>query len=131
MATKILAIDKRRDVAMQFISNLPLADAAITFVDKAPQAIKNIKRVRYDLILVGDRVDDGDTFDIGLAIEGSKRNRKTPTVCVGHHAGRAARLMKLLGSSSLRAEPNDFSVAVAKVKTYLEKKEERSLAGTP
>lgn len=130
MATKILAIDTLTETFMSFISELALEDAVVTFVDRVPQAVKNIKRNAYDMILIGDRVNDGDTFDVGLAIEGSKRNRKTPTVCIGHHVGRAVRITKLLGTSALRAEPGDYATAVLKIKEYLKTKEERSVAGT-
>jgi len=127
MVTKILAIDQSPELVMSFISKLALADVQITLVDRAPQAIKNVKKLAYDVILIGDRVLDGDTLDVGLALEGNKRNRKTPTVCLGYHKGRAARIVKLLGSSAIRSEPGTFDVAVAKIKSYLQKKEERSL----
>ena len=128
MAIKILAIGKVPTLAMEFISELGVPDAVVTFVDRAPQAIKNIKRLSYDVILIGDRVKDGDTFDVGLVLDGTKRNRKTPVVCLGHHKGKAARLIKLLEPCGIRAEPNAFDNAVLKIKSYLQKKEERSLA---
>ena len=126
MTVNVLVVAKKPPIALPFLNALALPDVKVTFSPSALQAIKNVKRVAYDFIIVGDQLVDGDIIDVGLAIEGSKRNKKTPVVCVGYHVGRAARFANVLSPSVIRAEPGDEAAAVSKIKNFLKAKQLRS-----
>ena len=120
----ILIVDKTMDAAMSFIDTLSRPSVDVTFNHQTTQALKNVKRNDYDLIIMGDRLDDGTTYDVALGIKDSKKNKQIPIVCVGVNKGKVARIMKLLRPYSFCADVSEVgSVTVSKVIAYLENKE--------
>jgi len=119
----ILVIDKTIGPAMKFIDALSSPNLEVTFTDQLTQAIKNVKRNDYDLIILGDRTDDGTTYDAALAIKDGKKNKQIPIVCVGTNTGKIAKIMKLLRPYAFSTSPGTVSITVGRVAQYLGNKE--------
>ena len=119
----ILVIDKTIGPAMKFIDALSSPNLEVTFTDQLTQAIKNVKRNDYDLIILGDRTDDGTTYDAALAIKDGKKNKQIPIVCVGTNAGKVFKIMKLLKPYAFSALSAQVETTLIRVAQYLGNKE--------
>lgn len=126
-AIDVLIVDRNVDVGMGVLDALQLRNANVTVVTIASQALKNVKRYQYDLILLGDRLTDGDTYDVGLELKTGKKNRRAAVLCMGHHRGRATKLANLLGS---RALIGTKGVVLGRIRAHLTNEEEKSGART-
>jgi len=113
----ILLVDRTLAPGMQVIDDLKLEVVDLTFMLHAAEAIKRVKKNSYDLIILGDKLKEGDTYDVGLELKTGKENRRTAVLCVGHHLGRANRLLHLLGNRALLGSAPG---ATLKIKAYLE-----------
>ena len=67
MKINVLVVDIEPDLGVHFLGELAWSDVQVPTVDKLSQAIKNVKRKEYDFILIGDRLQGGDTVDFALA----------------------------------------------------------------
>lgn len=119
----ILVVDKTLDPAMKFIDALSSPNVDVTFTDQLTQALKNIKRNDYDLIILGDRTEDGATYDVALGIKDGKKNKQVPIVCVGSNTGKVAKIMKLLRPYAFSTSSGNLLGTVGRVATYLGNKE--------
>jgi DNA-binding NtrC family response regulator len=124
MRTNILIVDKTLAPGMELVDALSLPSSTVTLVDNTTQALKNIKKNIYDLIVMGDRTLDGNTYDVGLGIKDGKKNKKTVVVCVGYNQGKVARLAKLLKPYALLGDTPNRRATTHKVLAYLKSKEE-------
>jgi CheY-like chemotaxis protein len=120
MVTNILIVDNNPDAGMKFVDALALEEANVVFVNNALQAIKNVRRETYDVIVLGDKIEKGDTFDVALEIKGDDRNKRAPVACITEYRRRAVKIINLLKPQSVRADEQDFDLAVEKVKFCLE-----------
>lgn len=121
----VLVADKTTEPALELLNTLKLPEAQITFFDSATQAVKSVKNNKYDLIILGDRLKGGDTFDVGLEIKNGK-NKKTAVACVGYHIGRTERILNLIGPTAIKATGESKDLAVDKLLSYLAIKEKES-----
>ena len=127
MRAKILIVDKSSSTGMSFLDSLRWKAMDVAVVDDTQQAIKNVKQQDYDLILLGDRINKGDTYDVALEIKSGK-NKHTAVVCVGKHRGRTIRLMNLLSPYALWAEEQSLDITLDRVRKHFSKKEEKGSA---
>jgi DNA-binding response OmpR family regulator len=119
----ILIVDQTVDPAMKFIDALSRPHVDVTFTSQLTQALKNVKKHDYDLILLGDRTEDGGTYDVALGIKDGRKNKQVPIVCVGVNTGKAVKIMKLLKPYAFSATTTQFETTVGRIKAYLENKE--------
>lgn len=121
MKKKILIAAQKIEASMKLISALSLVQGAdIMFISKAQSAIKQVRKNDYDLIILGDRLDEGDTLDIALEIKTGRKNKRIPVVCVGYHTGRAIKVVNLLGTW---ASHSPGAESIADIVSYFEPKE--------
>ena len=126
----ILIVDQTITPAMSFMDALRCPDTHVIFTHQTTQAIKNVKKNDYDLIVLGDRTDDGSTYDVALAIRDSRKNKHTAVVCVGNNVGKVAKIVKLLKPYALNAYVGQLDVTVARVNAHFESKLKQSSLGT-
>jgi DNA-binding response OmpR family regulator len=122
----ILIVDKTMSPGMRFLDALRVSDAHVRFVHQNTQAIKLVKKDDYDLIILGDRTDDGTVYDVAMEIKDSRKNRHTAVVCVGANAGKVARIRKLLKPYALFGDKNHTDATVARVRAHFKAKLEQS-----
>ena len=121
MQAKVLVVSNEADSAMKIISELALDEINIVFVDKASQAIANVRKNQYDLIVLGDKLGAGDTYDVGMELKDSKNYHKA-IICVGHNAAKRAKLIKLMSPYAISGHDKDLKAAVEKTVAYFKDK---------
>ena len=116
MNKKVLIVAKSIELSMKFLADLKLAMADVTVVRDSASAIKHVRRNDYDLIIMGDRLVEGDTQDVALEIKSGRKNKKVPVVCVGPHTGRALKVVKLLGTYAVHTPAAEDKEIIRKVR---------------
>jgi len=115
-AKDVLIVDKTMDRGFQVLSLLELENADVTVISQAVRAIKTIRKKAYDLIILGDKLAEGDTYDVGLELKTDQKNRRTAVLCVGNNKSRATKLSRLLGDRALMGKTEGN---IKKLKEYL------------
>lgn len=118
---EILIVDSDPTNAFSIISSLGEGEVSTSFINHADRAISNILKKKYDLIIFGDRLEGGDTYDVGLMVKESSKNKHSKYVCIGAHISRAHKLNNLLGPNSIYIDlrdPASVEKARALVKQY-------------
>ena len=97
---KILILDETADQALKIINNFEEGEAQATLITHADKAKISVVNTRYDLIIMGDKMKGGDTYDVALSMRSSKQNKRTPVLCMGmgRNVQKATKLSNLLGS---------------------------------
>lgn len=117
---EILVVDNTSDAALAFLDRLDLLEEMhITFISVATQAAKKVRTKTYDLILLGNRVSGGDTYDVGLEIKHSKKNWGKPIVCLEAPRDRAIKVANLLKPYSFLVEQETWENLIVKIKGHL------------
>lgn len=109
MTLKVLVVDKSSTPAMALIEGFDSSEVQAVFVSKVDQAISNMKKNSYDLLIFGDKLVDGDTFDVGLEKTKSLKNRQTPVICLTYHPSRSTKLASLLRPHSFKLNLSDVA----------------------
>jgi CheY-like chemotaxis protein len=108
MGLKFLVISDTEDEALKLLAELPkTAVREVAFTNKPEQAIQNIQKHSYDIILMGDRLLRGTTYDVALELRKNNKNWGIPVVCMGTHPARKARLEHLLAPYSFCVDMAD------------------------
>lgn len=119
MTKYVLSVAEDKTYSFEFLNALSLDDAEVVFVDNIISTLRLLRSNDYDLILLGDRLADGDIRDVALDLKNNK-NRQTPVVCVGYSNGRAHQLMRFLGYRAMfckgGADPSIHEKAAAYLK---------------
>jgi len=89
----------------------------VTQVSSLVQAIKNVGKIPYDVIFLGDRVGKDDIYDVGLELRTGK-NRQTMVIFVGNNRTKAAKLSAILGPRFVYS-PHDTDAVSACLAKYL------------
>lgn len=124
MGLKILVVDKVLDHAASIIGQLGTGEAEVIYVPHTGRAISSIRNNQYHLIVLGDRLEGGDTYDVGLEIKNSNLNRQTPVVCIAYNATRLAKLANHLRPYSYTVDPTkeeDLKLCVDRITEHLKK----------
>lgn len=119
----ILIVDKTISPAMAFLSALSAPEMNVKFIHQNLQAIKSLKKEDYDLIVLGDRTNDGSIMDVAHTVRDTRKNKHTAVVCVGFNKGKVARIMKLLSPYALAADPDRLEKTVNRVRAHFETKD--------
>ena len=122
----ILIVDKTIDPGNGLISELKRTDINITFTSTSLQAQNNIRKYKYDLIVLGDRVFLGKVEDVVSEIRRSRTNKHTAVVCVGVNVGKVARNIKALSPYAFNATGADRASTISRITKYLTNIEESS-----
>jgi hypothetical protein len=112
--------------AMEFLNALQCPDVNIRFIHQNTQAIKDVKKNEYDLIIFGDRTNDGTVYDVALEVRDSRKNKHTAVVCVGTNTGKIAKIRKLLKPYALLGGSSHRTVTVTRINAYFESRREQS-----
>lgn len=119
MGLKVLVVAGDEVGAVQLLSLLPAGSTReVAYTNKPEQAIQNLRKHKYDMILLGDQLLRGTTYEVGLALRGDKKNWGVPVVCIGDHPTRMARLEHLLSPYGFRvnlADAADVGVCVSRI----------------
>lgn len=119
VSKSVLVALQEKQFALQIIEILSVKEVKITFVDNVLNAITQVRENEFDLIILGDKLGRrGTTFDVGMEIKSSQKNKHTPVVCVGAQSARAMSLTNLLRPYAMRADPKEKDFAV-KIATWL------------
>ena len=124
----ILIVDKTISPAMAFLSALSASEMNVRFIHQNLQAINSLKKEDYDLIVLGDRTNDGNIMDVAHTVKDTRKNKHTAVVCVGYNKGKVARIMKLLSPYALAADPDRLDKTVTRVRSYFQVKEAKGKA---
>lgn len=114
----ILIVDKTISPAMAFLSALSVPEMNVRFIHQNLQAINSLKKEDYDLIILGDRTNDGSIMDVAHTVKDTRKNKHTAVVCVGYNKGKVARIRKLLSPYALTADPDHLNKTVVRVRSY-------------
>jgi DNA-binding response OmpR family regulator len=120
---KILIIDENEDRAMSIISQLGTGEVQATLITHADKAKNNLSNNEYDVIMIGDKISGGDTYDVGLSMIQGAKNKRSSVLCIGRHVSRATRLSNLIGTGrSLVVNTNlqaEIDAAAAKLSSFI------------
>ena len=108
---KIFVADKEVEPAMEVLNSLGTGEVQLVFASKMSRALASLKNAEYSVIFLGDRVEDGDTYDLGVLINSTKRNRQTPVICIGAHVSKRTKLAGLLKPRSMAVDVSDKDAA--------------------
>jgi DNA-binding response OmpR family regulator len=126
---KVLIVDETSERAMRILGKLGEGKVQATLITHVDKAKINLVNVEYDVIMLGDKIKGGDTYDVALAMKSSRRNVKTSVLCIGRHTPRATRLAGLLGAHRALVVNTNFQkeidIAVGRLSDYLTKKFEK------
>jgi hypothetical protein len=115
----VLVALQEKPFALEMIGLLSVKDVRIIFVDNVLNAITQVRETQFDLIILGDRLGRrGTTYDVGMEIKASQRNKHTPVICVGAQSARAMSLVNLLRPYAMRADPKEKDFT-SKIVTWL------------
>jgi DNA-binding response OmpR family regulator len=118
--TKILVVSQEKQDAVKVAEALDLKEMNLVFVDTVMNGSTHVKEIAYDLIILGDKLGKrGDTYDVGLEIKQSKKNKHTPVMCIGPNTARALNLVNLLRPSAFRADPSDPKTFVDQLQAWV------------
>lgn len=111
---------------MSIISQLGTGEVQTTFITHSDKAKVNLSNNEYDVIMMGDKLNGGDTYDVGLSMIQGSKNKRSSVLCIGRHISRATRLCNLIGSHRAIVVntnlQNEIDAAALKLSSFLVKK---------
>jgi DNA-binding response OmpR family regulator len=113
MKSKVLVVDRDPTMGLDIIEKIRLRDVQVVFVSRVTTAIKEVRSTAYDLIILGDKISSGDTYDVGLNIKLSVTNWPGHVLCIKSRPSRTTKLVRLLRPYSMvvsRSELKDEEV---------------------
>lgn len=123
---KILIVDENQDRAMSIISQLGTGEVQATMITHTDKAKVNLSNNEYDVIIMGDKINGGDTYDVGLSLIQGSKNKRSSILCIGRHTPRANRLCNLVGTHRALVVntnfQNEIDAAAEKLASFLIKK---------
>lgn len=120
MIKNILVVAKNKDVALKLLDVLKIDEMVILFADKLSQAKAQLSEKKFDLIFLDDKLDhNNDTYDVGLEIRFSQKNKNTPVICIGSHSARTSVLVGLLKPHSIKADTSNISIFTEQIKAWI------------
>lgn len=119
MISKILVVSDDKKDAVAIVEIIASKDVSVYFSDSVVKATTLVRENVYDVIILGDKLGTrGDTFDVGLEIKASNKNKHTPVICIGKNTPRAMKLHNLLRPRSLMSNSGHPDFA-KQIKTWL------------
>jgi DNA-binding response OmpR family regulator len=120
---RILVASKDIDSALVFLDDLHLTEVVTSFAPTVATAVKAVRKNKYDVIILGDKLGQGDTYDVGLEIKQSNKNKHATVLCFVGNVSRATRLNNLLKPYSIMVGSGNVSGVAAALREKLAVKE--------
>src|SRR5690606_21169168 len=71
-------------------------DAEVVAVSKENKALVNLRNHKFDLIIFGDALEQGDLYGVALELKNMRTNRRAPVVLLGRNPAVRTRIRNAL-----------------------------------
>lgn len=116
---KILVISGTLDGPSKVIDSLG-KEAEVTAVSRENKAISNLRNNKFDLVIFGDSLEQGDLYGVALEFKTLRTNRRVPVVVISHSPAVRTRLREAMRPYAFEVEEDDPGKYVPRIEQAME-----------